>query len=84
MGFSFLKCINGLWFYQIEIKISNALVQKESYKYTFTEIQLTDDLITFKFTIHALLNICINKNSMVIFFFHFVINYVMKTSYNNN
>lgn len=67
----FLKCINGLWFYKCEIKISNALVQKVSYKYTFIEIQLTDDLIPFKFTLHALLNICKSVTSMVIFFFTF-------------
>lgn len=67
----FLKCINGVWFYQFEIRIWNTLVQKLSYEYTFIEIQFTDDLITFKFTLHALLNICKSVTSIVIFFFEF-------------
>lgn len=64
-------------FINLKLKYEILWCKKVSYKYTLIEIQFTDDLITFKFTLHALLNICKSVTSMVIFFFNFVIYYVM-------
>lgn len=64
-------------FINLKLEYEILWCKKVSYKYTLIEIQFTDDLITFKFTLHALLNICKSVTSMVIFFFNFVIYYVM-------
>lgn len=58
-------------FINLKLKYEILWCKKVSYKYTLIEIQFTDDLITFKFTLHALLNICKSVTSMVIFFLKF-------------
>lgn len=61
-------------FINLKSKYEILWCKKVSYKYTLIEIQFTDDLITFKFTLHALLNICKSVTSMVNFVIYYVMN----------